>query len=115
MKTVEIEFDFLGEKHKARFWKNSYANNGSLYIGVLTWDEDYEEWESWSDLTVNLPGMCHEGNLAFVNMECSGKEIITILEAAGFVKNTGVTRSSGYCVYPLYEFTQEFLDSLEEE
>ena len=55
MKPIEITFAFLGEEYKARFWKNNYVNNNNLYIGILTWNEEYKYWEPWGDLTVNIP------------------------------------------------------------
>lgn len=109
---VEIEFEFLGEKHRARFHKDNYANNGNLYIGVLTWDEEDGYWVHWSDLTVNLNVPC-KMNTAFITMEISGEEIMDVLVEKGYAIETGVMRCSGYCVYPLYEFTDEFLSSLD--
>lgn len=111
-KPIEIEFNFLGETHTARFFRDEYANNGSLYVGVITYDEEYKEWEHWSDLTVNLPGMCPDENKAFINTNNCAPEIIKGLEKAKFIKNTGVTRPSGFCVYPLYEFTDKFLEGM---
>ena len=114
-KVIEIEFSFLGETHNARFWRSEYANNGSLYVGVITYDEEYEEWEPWSDLTVNLSGMCPEENRAFIDTNNCAPEIIRELEKAKLIKNTGITRQSGFCTYPLYEFTKEFFEGMESE
>lgn len=114
-KTIEIEFGFLGGTYKARFWKSNYANNGSLYVGVLTWEEEDEYWEPWGDLTVNLPGMFPAENEAFLDTNNCAPEIIRALEKANLIKNTGITRCSGFCVYPLYEFTSEFIEGMVEE
>ena len=111
-KPIEIEFEFLGKTRKARFHKNTYANNGNLYVGVLTWDEEYEYWEPWSDLTTNLNVPC-KPNTAFVKMEISGEEIMDALVEKGYAMETGVMRCSGYSVFPMYEFTDEFLDNME--
>ena len=114
-KVIEIEFSFLGTTHTARFWRSEYANNGSLYVGVITYDEEYEEWEPWSDLTVNLPGMCPDENEAFLDTNNCAPDIIRTLEKAKLIKNTGITRQSGFCIYPLYEFTKEFFEGMVEE
>lgn len=113
-KPIEIEFTFLGKKHTAQFHKNTYVNNGNLYIGVLAWDEEYEYWEHWSDLTVNLSVPC-KPNTAFIKTDCSGEEIIEALVKKGYATETGVMRCSGYCVYPMYEFTEEFLNGIDED
>lgn len=112
---IEINFTFFEEEHKARFWKSEYANNGNLYIGVVTWEEEDEYWESWGDLTVNLPGMKCEENEAFLDTNNCASEIIDILEKKGYIKYTGIVRQSGFCVYPLVEFSEEFLNGMFEE
>ena len=78
-------------------------------------DDEYEFWEPWCDLTVNLPGMCPDENEAFIDANNCAPEIIRELEKAGLIKNTGITRQSGFCIYPLYEFTKEFFEGMVEE
>lgn len=113
MKPVEINFTFYEETHRARFYKDTYANNGSLYIGVVTWDEEYEYWEPWGDLTVNLPGMCPDENEAFLDTNNCAPEIISELKNQGYIKDTSIKRQSGFCTYPLYAFTEEFINGME--
>lgn len=112
---IEITFTFFGVKYKARFFKNNYMNNNNLYIGIVTWNKEYECWESWGDLTVNLPGMTCKLNEAFLDTNNCASEIITALMDKGYIKPTGVTRQSGFCTYPLVEFTEEFLNGMFEE
>ena len=114
MKPIEITFNFLGEEYKARFWKSNYMNNGNLYIGIVTWDEENEYFEPWCDLTVNLPGMKCEPNEAFLDTNNCAHEIISTLMNKGYIKDTSITRQSGFCTYPLVEFTQEFLSNIDE-
>ena len=106
---IEIEFNAYGETHKARFEKSEYANNRNLYVGVATWDEEYQYWEPWCDLTVNLD-IPLDGDAAFLDTNGCTPEIINALTDKGYVINTGMTRSSGFCTYPLVRFTKEFLD-----
>lgn len=110
---IEIKFSFLGEEYKARFWKSKYANNGNLYIGVVYWDEDYKCWMPWGDLTVNLPGMKPEPNEAFLDTNNCAPEIISVLKKKGYIKGTGIVRQGGFCMYPLVEFADEFLNNIE--
>lgn len=106
---VEITFGFLGETYKARFEKSEYANNGNLYIGVATWDEEYEYWEPWCDLTVNL-GVSLPGNEAYLDTNNCAPEIIQCLMDKGYAVDTGMVKYSGFCTYPLVRFTEEFLN-----
>ena len=112
---IEITFKFFDAEHKARFLSSTYVNNGNLYIGVRTYDEEYEYWEPWCDLTVNLPGMKCEPNEAFIDTNNCAPEIIKTLKKKGYIKETGVTRQSGFCTYPLMEFSEEFLNGMFEE
>ena len=113
-KPIEITFRFFDEEHRARFWKSEYANNGNLYVGVVTWDEKCKYWESWGDLTVNLDMKC-KPNEAFLDTNNCAPEIIRILKDKGYIKDTGFIRPSGFCVYPLVVFTEEFLNGMFEE
>lgn len=114
-KTIEITFKFFDEEYRARFCKSEYMNNGNLYVGVVTWDEENEYWELWSDLTVNLPGMCCKPNEAFLDTNNCTPEIIVALMDKGYIKDTGLARQSGFCTYPLVEFSEEFLNGMFED
>lgn len=113
MKTIEIIFEAYGEKHRARFFESKYMNNKTLYVGVLTWDEECQYWESWGDLTVNLPGTTSlDEREAFLDTNNCSKDLIVQLKKAGYIKETGITRKSGFCTYPLVEFSEEFMKGL---
>lgn len=111
--SIEITFKSYDKKYKARFCKNEYLYNRNLYIGITYWDEECECWMPWGDLTVNLPGMKCEPNEAFLDTNNCTPEIIKILKDKGYIKDTGITRQSGFCTYPLVEFAEEFLNGIE--
>lgn len=111
---IEITFNAYGETHKARFEKSEYANNRNLYVGVQTWDDDYEYWEPWCDLTVNLDIIVPR-NEAFLDTNNCTPELIRVLFEKGYAIDTEVRRSSGFCTYPLVRFTDEFLNGIFEE
>lgn len=114
MNQIEITFNAFDKEHKARFWKSNYANNGNLYVGIMTWNEVDECWESWSDLTVNLGITCLPGTAFIDTNNCSG-EIITTLADKGYIQNTGFAMPSGFCMYPMVEFSEEFLNGMIEQ
>jgi len=107
---VEIKFVFFDEEKRARFCRAKYVNNDNLYIGVETWNDEYQGWEPWCDLTVNLPGMDCEENTAFLDINGCNPEIIAELHDKGYIQDTDIRVPSGYCSYPLVTFSQEFLD-----
>ena len=111
-KPIEITFKFFDEEHRARFYKSEYMNNGNLYIGIVTWNEDYDEWKPWDDLTTNFPGCVLEKNKAFLDTNNCPHEIIAALIDKGYIKEI---RQSGFCTYPLVEFTEEFLNGMYDE
>lgn len=114
MKPIEISFEFFGKKYNARFRKSSYVNGGNLYIGVVIWEEDGEYWEPWCDLTVNLPGQELKDKQALLDTNNCPPVIIDILFDKGFIRDTGIMMPSGFCIYPLVEFTEEFLNNVRE-
>jgi len=106
---VEITFVFFDEEKRARFYRAKYVNE-NIYIGVETWNEELQYWEPWCDLTVNLPGMDCEENTAFLDINGCNPEIIAELHKKEYIQDMGVIVPSGYCSYPLVQFSQEFLD-----
>lgn len=113
-KPIEITFKFFDKEYRARFWKSEYLNNGSLYIGVVHWDEECNSWMPWGDLTVNL-GTSLDENEAFLDVNNCAPEIIKNLMDKGYIKDTGIAKPSGWCTYPLVEFSEEFLNGMYDE
>ena len=83
-----------------------YINNNSLAIKLYDWDKEFEFWEPYATLTVNLEDIsdCLLDNYAFVDTN-------NLPEAINFIKdnNLGIEVDippvvSGFCRYPLYKF-----------
>ena len=87
---------------------SSYLDNKSLYVGMMTADDDIPE--PYGGVTVNLSGT--------VPAYCAYIDVNNMPEAEEFlVKNgiaefTGMTKGSGLCTYPLYRFNPERLREL---
>ena len=110
---IEVKFNAYGEEHTARFFKDNYQNNGNLFIGVLTWNEEWKFWEAWSDLTVNIPPyVSMEKNVAYLDTNNGSRELFNVLFEKGYIVETGKYGFSGYCSYPLVEFSEEFLNGM---
>ena len=103
-----INLKKYGKNHPMTFHLANYANNGSLYVGLVTNEEGYPE--PWSNLTVNLDRSCLcKPNCAFIDTNNNGDEIIDWLEENGFGKETGRVEFSGWCCYPEFKFNMEVL------
>lgn len=106
---MKIILNMWGEDHKLKFVKREYFN-GNLAVEVLSEDEEYG-WESWAMLTVNLPGFMLEENEAFLDTNNCSKEIIDWIFKNKYAEKIG-ERQSGFCVYPLVEFSKEFMENV---
>ena len=101
-----INLKKYGTNHPMTFHLANYAENGNLYVGLLTNEEGYPE--PWQNLTVNLSVSC-EPNRAYIDTNNNGNRILDWLETNGLGKQTGIVRSSGWCFYPEFEFNMEEL------
>lgn len=95
-----------GKNHKMTFEIGQYANNGNLYVGLISHDDGYPE--PWQNLTVNLGVKCKEC-YAFIDTNHNGNEIVDWLVNNGIGQPTGYMIPSGFCVYPEFKFDMDAL------
>ena len=93
-----------GSNHPMTFQLANYAENGNLYVGLMTNEEGWAE--PWQNLTVNLSVKCAD-DCAFIDTNNNGDDIITWLVSNNLGKPTGKTRASGWCYYPEFKFNME--------
>ena len=98
-----------GKKHTLLFLKARYQNNDNLAIQVLSKIKEQDRWEPWCNLTVNLPSHTLEKNKAFLDTNNCSEEIINWLLENGHANVIGKAKS-GYCIYPLVEFSETFIN-----
>ncbi len=96
-KTKKVELDI-----------NYYANNHCLYLGMLSGKG--ADRENYGDITVNLSGTVPDycGYLDVNHLP----ELEKFIQKNGIGEFTGLTKQSGFCVYPLYFFDAEKLREL---
>lgn len=70
------------------------------------------EGEGYSILTVSFGDFIGVKNCAYIDINNNDAEIIQAFVDAGYMKNTGSTKHSGFCVYPLYCFDETFLRTI---
>ena len=116
MTTKETKvFEFTnqwGNKHKVSFYKSNYMDNNRIYVGYMCDDEDYDCMVPWGDVTVNLSQNMPEGNYGFLDTNNGDPKLFDLMFKNGWIKDTGRLGFSGFCVYPLVEFTEEFLNEI---
>ena len=107
---MSIILNMWGEDHALQFVKQNYFN-GNLAIEVMSEDKEYGGWEPWCSLTVNLPGFMLDENEAFLDTNNCSKEIIDWIFKNKYAKKIG-QRQSGFCIYPLVEFSKAFMEMI---
>ena len=100
--------DQYGDTMDACLVRGSYYD-GSLAVDMIA--NGFGDWEPWATLTVNL-GVGGEG-YAFIDTN-NFPWAPAFLEENGLAVPMGVGGQSGYCTYPLYEFTSKFFAECEE-
>ena len=101
-----INYNKYGKNHPMTFQLANYAENGNLYVGMITNEEGWPE--PWSNLTVNLSVKC-ENNRAFIDANNNGVEIINWLLENNLGHLTGREMPSGWCRYLEFEFNMDEL------
>lgn len=95
------------------FEKTTYMNNGNLAIQMYCKNEEWDCYCPYGTLTVNLKKL--PDNKAFLDTNNNPFSLITTMVKAGYIKETGEMDVSGFSVYPVYEFSREFLAQLDKE
>lgn len=71
IRTLEYKWNYGDEELAISVGTYSYGKG--IYIGLYSRQEG--EWDSYGDLTVNLPGYCLEPNEAFIDGFCSQEKL----------------------------------------
>ena len=109
-----MNYESWGTKYELSFVRAQYTNNKALAIKVMCKEEGEEFIEPYATLTVNLSksGLLDE-NCAFVDTNNCPTDIIKHLAKEGVAEYMGYSETSGFCSYPCYRFSKEWLKSLE--
>ncbi len=88
----------------------TYDTGKGLYIGMLTKEDGI--WESFGDLTVNLPFERSEANEAFIQGFCS-REKLEFIKRHKLGKVLPEKGHSGYCTYDKVAFDLKRLEEFD--
>lgn len=103
-----------GKTHNIALRKGTYSSNGTLAIAMVEISRNGSE-EPWSTLTVNISesNFFADGDeVAFVDTNNNGDEILDWLEKNDIAHFVGVKGYSGWCEYPLVQFTKTALSQM---
>lgn len=109
-KTLGYDWEFGHEELTIEV--NSYANNGSLYIGLYHLVDGYPE--SFGDLTVNLPYGGTRANEAYID-DFSSKSKLQFIKKYKLGKVLPEKGHSGYVAYNKVAFDLERLTEFDKE
>ena len=110
-KSIKLTTQFGSEK-VLTFHKGSYLNNDNLFVGAYEVYEDGEK-EPYCNITVNFEEPLPDG-MAWVDSNNADRNLIKAMEEMGWIVFGGCYRQSGFCKYPLYQFTDDFLEEVTE-
>ena len=105
----QIEFEFYGTEYTLAFEKARYVYGG-LAIEVHCKEKGEEWWEPFGVLTKNLDGYIAPIRGAFLD-DNNLHDLCERVIAEGWARKVGEGRS-GFCTYPMVEFSDEFLEEV---
>ena len=104
MRTFDYK-DQWGDVTRVHLVRGAYAD-GSLAVQALCEGDGY--WEPFAALTVNLCDVRSQ-NMSYAYADTNNLPTAPdFLVGNGLATYTGLTRTSGFCAYPLFAFTSEF-------
>lgn len=106
--------DQWDETFKIAFYRSKYESNGRVYVGCMCQqdEENPDFWETYCDITANLPDSIPDESYAFLDANNGDKLVFKFMEEQGWMTQTGLICSSGFCNYPLVKFSDEFLNKI---
>ena len=106
MKKITIKS--FGKEEEVFFTKTTYANNGNTAIQMWCENEDGFA-EPYATFTVNLMKW-KERNMVNVDTNNLYSNVVEVLEEMGLIENANFDIPSGFCLYPTYILSDDFLD-----
>lgn len=107
-----LEYNWELGKERIALEVAEYMHGNGLYIGMLS--KEGQVWESFGDLTVNLPFESVKANEAYISHDFS-EDKIAFIKKHRLGKVLPETASSGFCVFQKVAFDMERLRELDPE
>lgn len=112
-KSFEFNWKELEKQYNLYLEVGRYEYNSNLFLGLVYYDSDIEDYDSFSDLTINVPMTPLENNGVWFDKDKEteiiingdlGKEIRKTLYSLPFLKKTDRVVQSGFATYEVALF-----------
>lgn len=110
-RTMFVYTDNFGDENGVALVLDMYRDNNNLYIGLEEYDEEYEFWDPYCDVTVNIRTLPFLESA--INIEFGGQEKIDFLTRNGFGELTDKKLRSGFLEFPVFRFNAQKLKELD--
>lgn len=100
-----------GKTYPIRIHVSTYVEYGNLAIERDALIDGV--WEHWDTLTINLTTCSQGPNCAFLDVNNCGEECVSWLLKYGFGELLSQVKTSGFCCYPEFRFSEQKLRELD--
>lgn len=100
MNKNKMKLKYYGDTYNLQLYMGTYNNNNNLAIEII----DVDTIEPFTDLSVNIAPLPKNQFCVDIN---NFKEGIDLIKKYDLAIDTGLTLSSGFCSYPVYELNIE--------
>lgn len=114
MKTYPL--NFYGKNYNICLAKGNYQNNGTMAVLMYATTPKGKIKEEFGTLTVNIQDsnfFANDTDSQFIDTNNLGKDIVKWLEKNKIAESTGIIGFSGFCSYPLFQFTKQALENMQ--
>lgn len=106
-----IYTDNYGDDNDVSLVFDMYRDNNNLFIGLEEYDKEFNYWDSYCDVTVNIIDLPFLYSAIEVNF--GGQEKIDFLVKNGFGELTDKMVASGFNKYPVFRFNPEKIKEID--
>ena len=99
----QFEVSCFGTTYSVVIVKREYPG-GNLALQVLNWDDEFQDYEPFGVLTVNIPGQPLLPGFAFLKNYSENAEWAEALAKAIGGRPTGKSVRTGFVTVPLWDF-----------
>lgn len=102
--------DSYGGTNYVRFTMDMYNENNNLYLGLESYDPEFDFFEPYGGITVNVRTLPYLHSTVDTNNNSAA--LISFLIENGIGEPTGDYLRSGFCNFPVFKFSEEKLMEL---
>lgn len=107
MKTIKWTWKEFNKKYDLYLTLNNYINNGNLYVGIMYYDKEIEDYDLFSDLTINITDYMFELDDEIIINNDIPTDLVEKLEELGILIDTYKYAYSGFGAYKVMIFNKE--------